>query len=97
MYKRGGTYYFTYSTGDTHFLAYATGDNPYGPFKYRGHFLLPVQGWTTHHSIVDWGGKTWLFYADNQLSGKNHLRNVKVTEMHFNADGTIQPIDPFVP
>ncbi|MEE3622714.1 glycoside hydrolase family 43 protein [Nitrospirillum sp. BR 11752] len=97
MYKRGGTYYFTYSTGDTHFLAYATGDNPYGPFKYRGHFLLPVQGWTTHHSIVDWGGKTWLFYADNQLSGKNHLRNVKMTEMHFNADGTIQTIDPFVP
>ncbi|MBB6255343.1 glycoside hydrolase family 43 protein [Nitrospirillum iridis] len=97
MYKRGGTYYFTYSTGDTHFLAYATGDNPYGPFKYQGHFLLPVQGWTTHHSIVDWGGKTWLFYADNQLSGKNHLRNVKVTELHVNADGSIQMVDPFVP
>ena len=96
MYKRGDTYYFTYSTGDTHFLNYATGDNPYGPFTFRGHFLLPVQGWTTHHSIVDWNGKTWLFYHDNQLSGKNHLRNVKVTELHFNPDGTIQQIDPFV-
>jgi hypothetical protein len=73
MYKRGDTYYFTYSTGDTHFLNYATGSNPYGPFTYRGHFMLPVQGWTTHHSIVDWNGKTWLFYADNQLSGKNPL------------------------
>jgi hypothetical protein len=96
MYKRGDTYYFTYSTGDTHFLAYATGDNPYGPFTFRGHFLLPVQGWTTHHSIVDWNGKTWLFYHDNQLSGKNHLRNVKVTELKFNPDGTIQQIDPFL-
>jgi hypothetical protein len=96
MYKRGDTYYFTYSTGDTHFLNYATGDNPYGPFTFRGHFMLPVQGWTTHHSIVDWNGKTWLFYADNQLSGKNHLRNVKVTELHFNPDGTIQQIDPFL-
>ena len=96
MYKRGDSYYFTYSTGDTHFLNYATGDNPYGPFTYRGHFLLPVQGWTTHHSIVDWNGKTWLFYHDNQLSGKNHLRNVKVTELKFNDDGTIQQIDPFL-
>jgi hypothetical protein len=55
-----------------------------------------VQGWTTHHSIVDFGGKTWLFYHDNQLSGKNHLRNVKVTELKFNEDGTIQQIDPFL-
>ena len=96
MYKRGGTYYLSYSTGDTHFLAYATAKTPYGPFTYRGQFLKPVQGWTTHHSIVDWGGKTWLFYHDTQLSGKNHLRNVKVTELRFNADGTIVPIDPFV-
>ena len=27
---------------------------------------------------------------------KNHLRNVKVTELKFNPDGTIQTIDPFV-
>ncbi len=95
MFKRDGKYYFTYSTGDTHFLAYAIGDNPYGPFTYKGHYLLPVQGWTTHDSIVEWDGKWWMFYADTQLSNKNHLRNVKVTELHFNADGTIQPVDPF--
>ena len=97
MFKRQGKYYLTYSTGDTHFLAYATGVSPAGPFQYRGHFLLPVQGWTTHHSIVEWNGKWWLFYADTQLSNKNHLRSAKVTELHFNTDGTIQPIDPFVP
>ncbi len=96
MYKHNGKYYFTYSTGDTHFLNYAIGDSPYGPFTYVGHFLLPVQGWTSHHSIVDWKGKTWLFFHDTQLSGKNHLRNVKMTELHFNPDGTIQTIDPFV-
>jgi hypothetical protein len=95
MYKRGGKYYFTYSTGDTHFLNYAIGDSPYGPFKYVGHILKPVQGWTSHHSIVDFDGKTWLFYHDNQLSKKNHLRNVKMTELTFNADGTIKLIDPF--
>jgi beta-xylosidase len=96
VYKRGDTYYFTYSTGDTHFIAYATGDNPYGPFTHRGNVLQPVQGWTNHHSIVDWNGKTWLFYHDTQLSEKNHLRNVKVTELTFNDDGTIRTVDAFL-
>jgi hypothetical protein len=96
VFKRGGQYYYTYSTGDTHFLNYAIGKTPYGPFTYKGHILKPVQGWTTHHSIVEWKGKWWLFYADTQLSGKNHLRNVKMTELKFNPDGTIPTIDPFV-
>lgn len=97
MFKRAGRYYLTYSTGDTHFLAYAVGTSPMGPFQYKGHFLLPVQGWTTHHSVVEWNGKWWLFYADTQLSNKNHLRSAKVTELHFNPDGTMVLIDPFVP
>ena len=97
MFKRDGKYYYTYSTGDTHFLNYAIGDNPYGPFTYKGHILKPVQGWTTHHSIIEWDGKWWLFYADTQLSGKNHLRNVKVTELIFAPDGSIPTIDPFKP
>ena len=96
-FKRGGTYYYTYSTGDTHFLNYATGTSPYGPFTYRGHILKPVQGWTTHHSIIEHGGKWWLFYADTQMSNKNHLRSAKVTELTFAPDGSIPTIDPFLP
>lgn len=92
MYKYDGKYYFTYSTGDTHRLCYATGSSPYGPFTYRGVILEPVEGWTSHHSIVEIKGKWYLFYHDTQLSGKTHLRNVKVTELKHNADGTIQTI-----
>lgn len=94
MHKYNGKYYFTYSTGDTHFLASAISDNPYGPFKYQGTFMNPVQGWTTHHSIVEIKGKWYIFYHDTQLSNKTHLRNIKVTELHHNADGTIALIDP---
>jgi len=94
LYKRDGRYYLTYSTGDTHYIAYATGDSPYGPFTYQGIILLPVQGWTNHHSIVDWQGKTWLLYHDTQRSGRNHLRNVKMTEIVFNPDGSIRTVDP---
>ncbi len=96
MHKYQGKYYFSYSTGDTHYLAYAIGDSPYGPFTYKGRIMDPVEGWTTHHSIVEWGGKWWLFYADTQLSGQTRLRNVKVTELHYRPDGSIETINPFV-
>ena len=94
MHRYNGKYYFSYSTGDTHLLCYATGDSPYGPFVYQGHILEPVVGWTTHHSIAEFEGKWYLFYHDVQLSGKTHLRNVKMTELKYNADGTIQTIEP---
>jgi len=92
VFKNKGKYYFTYSTGDTHFLCYATGDNPYGPFTYQGVILNPVEGWTNHHSVIEQNGKWYLFYHDVQLSGKTHLRNVKVTELKFNDDGSIQTL-----
>lgn len=96
MHKYQGKYYLSWSTGDTHYLVYGIGNSPYGPFTYQGRILEPVVGWTTHHSIVEWQGKWWLFYADSQLSGQTRLRNVKMTELTYNADGTIRTIDPLV-
>ncbi len=95
MHKHNGQYYLSYSTGDTHFLNYATSNNPYGPFTFRGRILQPVQGWTSHHSITK-VGRWHLFYHDTQLSNRTHLRNVKVTELTHNPDGTIRTIDPFI-
>jgi hypothetical protein len=95
MHKYRGKYYFTYSTGDTHFLAYAIGDSPYGPFTYKGTFMNPVQGWTTHHSIIEMKGKWYIFYHDTQLSGKTHLRNSKVAELKRSADGAIALLETY--
>src|SRR5687768_1756050 len=95
VHKYNGKYYFSYSTGDTHFINYAIGDNPYGPFTYQGVILNPVEGWTNHHSIMEFKGKWYLFYHDTQLSGKTHLRNIKVTELKHRPDGTIETIDPY--
>ncbi|KAI5860979.1 glycoside hydrolase family 43 protein [Durotheca rogersii] len=95
MHKRAGVYYFSYSTGDTHYLVYATGDNPLGPFTYAGRILEPVLGWTTHHSIVEFGGRWWLFHHDCELSGGvNHLRSVKVKEIFYDKDGKITTEKP---
>jgi hypothetical protein len=96
MHTYNGTYYFSYSTGDTHFIMYATGKSPYGPFTVRGKVLEPVLGWTNHHSIVEFKGKWYLFYHDSQLSGgQTHLRNIKVTELKYRADGSIETVDAY--
>lgn len=92
-----GKYYFSYSTGDTHLICYAIGDNPYGPFVYQGNILKPVIGWTSHHSICEFKGKWYLFYHDSSLSeGITHLRSIKLTELFYNEDGTIQTIEPYL-
>jgi hypothetical protein len=96
MHNAPVNYYFTYSTVDTHLISYGIGDSPCGPFTYKGRILLPVQGWTSHHSIVQHDGRWWLFYHDTQIANKTHLRNVKVAELSYNPDGTIRTIDPFV-
>lgn len=94
MHKYNGKYYFSYSTGNTHLLCYAIGDNPYGPFVYQGVILTPVVGWTTHHSIVEFKGKWYLFHHDSVPSGgRTWLRSMKVIELEYNDDGTIKTFD----
>ena len=96
VYKYQGRYYLTYSTGDTHLLCWATADNPYGPFTYGGVILTPVLGWTTHHSVVEFDGRWWLYYHDSILSGGvTHLRSAKVAELKHDADGRIITLDPY--
>ncbi|GAB2793109.1 GH43 family beta-xylosidase [Hymenobacter luteus] len=94
MHKYQDKYYLTYSTGDTHLLVYATATSPYGPFTYKGVIMNPVEGWTTHHSIIEKDGKWYIFYHDTQLSGKTWLRNVKVTELKRTPDGGFETINP---
>ncbi|WP_338551911.1 glycoside hydrolase family 43 protein [Paenibacillus sp. KS-LC4] len=96
VHKYNGWYYLSYSTGTTHKLVYAVSRNPMGPYTFKGTILTPVIGWTTHHSIVQFEDKWYLFYHDSSLSeGVNHKRCVKFTELHYNEDGTIQTIDPY--
>ncbi len=96
MHKYNGKYYLSYSTGTTHTIVYATSDSPVGPFTYRGKILEPVIGWTTHHSIVEYKGKWYLFYHDSSLSGGiDNQRCVMYTELKYNEDGTIQTIKPY--
>ena len=96
LHKYGGKYYLSYSTGPTHYLCYAESESPTGPFKYKGRLMEPVIGWTTHHSIVEFKNKWYLFYHDSSMSGgKTPLRNVMYTELEISEDGTIKKIIPY--
>ncbi|MET3545265.1 beta-xylosidase [Paenibacillus favisporus] len=96
VHKHNGLYYLSYSTGTTHNIVYAVSENPQGPFTYKGKILTPVIGWTTHHSIVQFQDKWYLFYHDSSLSGgADNKRCVKFTELTIHEDGTIETIDPY--
>jgi beta-xylosidase len=94
VHKYEGTYYLSYSVGEAQYMAYATSDNPLGPFTFRGYLLPPVQGWTTHGSIVEFQGQWYLFYHDASLSHIDHKRCAKVAPLTYKAGGTIQEIKP---
>jgi hypothetical protein len=68
--------------------------NPKGPYTFKGKILDPVIGWTTHHSIVEFQDKWYLFYHDSSLSGgADNKRCVKYTKIKYNDDGTLQKVE----
>jgi beta-xylosidase len=93
MHKYNGVYYLSYSDGFSRSLVYATAKSPYGPFKFRGRILDPVTGWTTHHSIVQFKSKWYLFYHDAVSEDKMHLRRMKYVELQYKPDGSIKPVE----
>jgi hypothetical protein len=96
VHKYNGNYYFSYSTGDSHYICYGIGNNPYGPFTYKGRILNPVVGWTSHHSIVEFNDRWYLFYHDSSLSkGVTHLRSIKCIELTYDEAGYIRTIHPY--
>lgn len=114
MHKYKGKYYLSYSTSRASAagkaqIVYGVGDSPYGPFEYKGVILGGVNSGTNHHSIVDYKGKTYLFYHNSDLYfSKNpdvkpvmdwktpnpFRRSICVDNLSYNKDGTIQEVIP---
>lgn len=102
MHKRGDTYYFSYSSNfkdpsHSAYIDYLTSDNPMTGFVYKGSILANSNinmGNNNHHSIVDFMGKSYLFYHNRKLEqdrgGNNeYQRSIAVQELTYNADGSI--------
>lgn len=95
LYKRQNLYYLLWAGGPIpEHLGYSTSKSPTGPWKYRG-VLMPTEGksFTNHPGIIDFRGKTYLFYHNGDLpGGSGFTRSVCVDEVKFNVDGSIQPL-----
>ncbi|WP_239063435.1 glycoside hydrolase family 43 protein [Bacteroides sp. 51] len=92
LYKRNDLYYLFWAGGPLpEHLGYSTSDKPTGPWKNKGMFM-PAEGasFTNHPGIIDFRGKTYLFYHDGALpGGSGFTRSVCVQEIKFNVDGSI--------
>lgn len=96
VFKRKGLYYFTMPENNRE-LAYYTSTSPKGPWTYQGVFMEAENG-NNHHSIVEYKGQWLLFYhrwiptPDSGCTLREKQRHVTAEYIHFNDDGTIQPV-----
>lgn len=94
-YKRGEKYYLVYAAGGIpEHLSYSMSDSPTGPWKYQGRIMdSPDGSFTTHPSVVDFKGRSYIFYHNGKLKGGSGFRrSVCVEQFEYNADGTIPHI-----
>ncbi|USX24218.1 family 43 glycosylhydrolase [Oxalobacteraceae bacterium OTU3CINTB1] len=96
LYKRKNLNYLFFAGGPIpEHLAYSTGPTPEGPWTYGGVVMPPQSAFTNHAGVVDYKGKTYLFYHNAALPGGDGFkRSVAVDELKFNPDGSVQTVQP---
>ncbi|MEJ5265261.1 MAG: glycoside hydrolase family 43 protein [Bacteroidales bacterium] len=98
LYKRNGIYYLLYAaSGIPEYIAYSTASSIEGPWTYKGYIMerSPQLAFTNHPALVDYKGKTYFFYHNQDLpGGEGFRRSVCVEEIEFNPDGTLPLIQP---
>jgi hypothetical protein len=71
MHKYEDKYYLSYAAQSGE-IKYCMSDNPLRPFEYKGVILQRMNSGTTHHSIVEYKGKWYMFSHNSDLYFKNH-------------------------
>lgn len=97
LYKRKDLYYLIYPAGGVpEHLAYSTAPTATGPWTYRDTIMPVIRkggAFTNHPGIIDYKGKSFLFYHNGALpGGGGFTRSVCVDEFSYNEDGTIPRI-----
>ena len=94
VHKRQGVYYLSYSRFFPEETVYATSKSPAGPWQFGGVIMEKNVGVKTiHQAIIDFNGKSYIFYHNAKLPGGGEFRrSVAVEELHYNADGSIRPV-----
>lgn len=99
FYKRGDLYYLVfaafYGSDGGESLGYSTAPTPTGPWTYGGQVMKTHNCFTNHPGVIDFKGKSYLFYHDASLPGGGSFdRSVCVDEFTYGSDGSIPTISP---
>lgn len=91
VHKHGATYYLSYSRNWPEETVYMTGASPKGPWTFRGLIMdKNTKVKTIHQAIIDFNGKSYIFYHNAELpTGGEYRRSVAVEELHYKPDGSI--------
>lgn len=100
LHQHGNLYYLTYASfGEgRETISYATATSMEGPWTPQGELTgMAENSFTIHPGITEFNGKWYLFYHNAVLTLDGHAgaigrRSVCVDELHYNADGTMQPV-----
>lgn len=93
--KPTGPYYLFYAMNWREEMAYSTtNDLLNGSWTFGKQLMPPAATSNTNHmAVFDFKGKTYFIYHNGSLpGGSGFRRNACIAEVHFNADGSIQPI-----
>lgn len=91
LHKHKGTYYLSYSRHFPEETVYMTGPSATGPWSFGGVVMEKnTNVKTIHHAIVDFNGKSYIFYHNGKLPGGGEFRrSLAVEELHYTPDGKI--------
>ena len=99
LYERGGHWYLAYaSTCCPEALGYAMSTSPEGPWQSKGYIMRPTpRDRGNHPGICDYKGHSYVFGQNYDLMHletfeHSERRSVSVTEIEYNADGTIKEV-----
>jgi hypothetical protein len=89
FYKRESIYYMVYS-GSNQRISYATSNSPTGPWNFKGYIFGNPNIGTNHAGVVDYKGRSYMFYHNGALPGGGSFkRSVCVEEFTYGPDGSI--------
>lgn len=101
LLEQGGHYYLVYVSmgAGRETISYAMADQVAGPWTPMGEITgMAENSFTIHPGVIQFKGEWYFFYHNGNLvlngrHGSGGRRSVCVEHMHFNADGTICPIE----
>ncbi len=94
LHKHKATYYLSYSRKFPEETVVMSGPTATGPWTFGGVIMEKNSNVNTiHQAIVEFNGKSYIFYHNGKLpTGGEFRRSVAVEELRYAPDGTILPV-----